>query len=328
MSIPSKYECRTVALADIHPEVSPFRITTNDAVGDLADALNRVGLINPPILAYSESGYVVVCGFRRILAARSLAWNTIPARILHNPHDPLICAYLAISENSIERPLNLIETSRALSLLESCIPDTEERYKVAGSLGLPSSPSLVQKIKPLCRLPRSLQDGLLSGKIALSSALMLSKLDSKTADVLLKLLSDLKLSVSNQKELIVTIQEIAILEDVSAERLIQSEEIQEIVNSAEMDTPSKAGLLRSHLKHRRFPHISSAMDSFETMKKRLSLGENVSLKPPPGFEGNHYSIAFSFSSLFELNQHKQTLERLVHDGRIRALFDSGNQTIP
>jgi len=322
MIIPSKFDHRTVSLADIHSEKAPFRITTNSAVDDLAGAFNQVGIINPPVLIYQENGYVVVCGNRRVLAARALAWETIPARILPPQNDPLICAYLTISENSIERPLNLIETSRALSLLKSVIPDTGERYKVAENLGLPSSPTLIKKIEPLCHLPKHMQNGILSGEIALPSALMLSKLPPKTASSLSELLISLKLSLSKQKELIVIIQEISIREDCAIEDVIQSREIQDILGHPETDRPRKAGLIRDCLKRRRSPHISGAVDSFEKVKSSLSLGENVSLKPPPEFESNRYNITFSFSDMSELNLHKQTLERLVQDDRIRELFDS------
>ena len=325
MIIPTKFDYRTVALNDINSEKAPFQITTNNAVKDLTDAFIQVGLLNPPVLTYRENRYVVVCGHRRVLAARSLAWETIPARILLSQNDPLICAYLAISENSIERPLNLIETSRALSLLRLFILDNKERYKVAGNLGLPSSPSLIKKIEPLCHLPQQMQNGILSGEISLPSALMLSKFQPKTAGLLSGLLSYLKLSLNKQKELIVIIQEIAIIEDCTVEDLIQSEKIQGILNDTEMDLPRKSGLVRNYLKRRRFPHISSTLDSFEKLKNSLSLGENASLKPPPGFESNHYNLTLSFSNISELNRHKQTLERLVQDDRIKLLLDPESQ---
>ena len=198
--------------------------------------------------------------------------------------------------------MNLIETSRALALLRSCIPDDKERYEVAENLGLPSSPSLIKKIEPLCRLPQQMQNGILSGEISLPSALMLSKLPPKTADLLSGVLTYLKLSLNKQKELIVIIQEIAVIEDCTVEDLLQSEKIQGILNDAEMDLPRKSGLIRNYLKRRRFPHISSALDSFEILKNSLSLGENAALKPPPGFESRHYSLTLSFSNISQLNR--------------------------
>ncbi len=323
MIIPTKFDYRTVALKEIDSEEAPFRITTNDAVSDLSDALGQVGLINPPVLMHQADRYVVVCGHRRVLAARALAWETIPARIPTSQNDPPACAFLAISENSIERPLNLIETSRALSLLNSFIPDKKERYRVAGNLGLPSNPSLIKKIGPLCRLPQQMQNGILSGEISLPSALMLSKLQPKAAVLISEFLIRLKLSLSKQKEMIVILQEIAIREDCTVEEIIHSEKIQSILDDPEMDRPRKSGLIRTYLKHRRFPNISDALDAFEKVKSSLTLGENTSLNPPPGFEGNHYRISFSFSSMNELDHHKQTLERLLEDERIKALLDSG-----
>ena len=276
MNIPTKFDYRTVALEEIDSEEAPFRITTNDTVSDLSNALNQVGLINPPVLTHQANRYVVVCGHRRILAARALSWKTIPVRISTAQNDPLTCTLLAISDNSIERPLNLIETSRALSLLNSFIPDKKERYRVAGNLGLPSNPSLIKKIEPLCNLPQQMQNGILSGEISLPSALMLSKLKPRNAGLISEFLMRLKLSLSKQKELIVILQEIARREECTVEEIIRSEKIQSILDDPEMDRPRKSGLIRTYLKHRRFPNISSALDSFEELKKGLALGENTS----------------------------------------------------
>ena len=322
MNTPLKFDHRTVALDEIESEKAPFRITTDSTVGDLSDALKQVGLISPPVLTCQEDSCVIVCGHRRVKAARALGWETIPSRILLSGNDPLTCACLAISENSIERPLNLIETSRALSLLKTYLPDDRERYNACKKLGLPFSPSHIKKIEPLCALPQQIQNGILTGEIALPTALMLSALQPKTAGLLSELLRNLKLSLNKQKELIVIIQEISLIEDLVIEDLILSEEVQGILNDPEMDLPRKSGLVRGCLKRRRYPHISHAMDAFEKLKSSLSLGENVSLKAPPGFEGNAYNIAFSFSNMAELNRHKQTLERLSRDERIGLLLDS------
>ena len=180
-------------------------------------------------------------------------------------------------------------------------------------MGLPSSPSFLRKIESLCRLPQSVQNGILSGDIALPSALMLEKVPDETAESLSEFLILLKLSLNKQREVIVFLQEISARDDCTVDDILQAPEIRTIMNDPDMDAPRKAGLVRNILRQRRFPHMSHAQASFERLIDDLNLGNNLSLKPPPGFEGTRYAITFSFSNLSDLEIHRQTLARLARD---------------
>lgn len=308
--MPFEYSQREVVLADIDSEVETFRISTNTGVGDLAYAMDRVGLTRQPILTTSVNGYVVVCGFRRIAAARSLGRQSIPARILPENADPLECAILAITENSIERPLNIIETSRALSLLSQYISKKDVLLKTAEQCGLPGNTSLLKKLIPLCKLPELIQEGIMSGTLALPSAQLLSSLPNETSVAVAEFLKNLKLSLHKQRELIDILIELSKIEECSIESILNSTEISRFLNDTEKDLPQTAGKIREYLKKRRFPHLTHAQNEFNLLMRGLKLGENVSLKPPPGFEGNRYTISLSFGSLPEFEKQIKTLLEL------------------
>lgn len=320
MIIPSELENRIVSLSDIDLKQETFRITTNNAVEDLVCSFKRVGLINPPILMHQGTGYIVLCGYRRISAARATGWHTVPVRVLSPESNPLSRVMLAISDNTGERALNLIETSRALSLISSIVTDDETRNRIAGEVGLPENPVLLRKIEPLCRLPKPIQNGILSSDIAMPSALMLEKMPPETVGSLAAMLSKLKLSLSKQREFIDTLQEISARDDCTIEDILQSPDIRKITNDPDLNTPHKAGLIRNILKQRRFPHLSKAQASFNRFRKSLKLGNNLSLNPPPGFESSQYTITFSFSNLSDLEDHRKSLARLAKDERLKDLL--------
>jgi len=320
--MPFKYELKSVALSDIDSEIDTFRITTKNRIDDLIPAMDRVGLTNPPILEQTPEGYVVVCGFRRIAAARSLGWLSIPARLVPEDASPLFCALLAISENSVERPLNPIETSRALFLLSSLIDDEEELLKTAKKVGLPVNQSQIKRLLPLCSLPKSLQEGILAGNLALPSVQMLSDFPDETAVLIADFLIKLNLSLHKQRELIGIVDEIIKIEGGSIESILGSSDIRQILDDPETDMPRKAGKIREYFKKRRFPHISRAQAEFERFKSRLKLGENVSLKPPAGFESNRYTVSLSFGSMPEFEKQIKTLEKLSVDEEFARLLCS------
>jgi len=309
-----------VPLSAIDSEAQPFRITTKSGVDDLVSAFMRVGLTSPPILKPATGGYHVVCGYRRVTAARSIGWQSIPANILPEDTDALSCALLAISENSIERSLNLIETSRALSLLDSLIAEKEDLLETSAKFGLPGSPSLLKKILPLCRLPVPLQEGLLSGTLAMPVARMLSNLPTETAVAFAEFLITLKLSLHKQRELTDIVVEISKRDECSVVSVLTSPEICRILDDPDTDQPRKAGQVREYLRKRRFPSLTRTMAEFEALKGRLKLGENVSLKPPAGFESNRYTISLTVGSPAEFENQRKTLEKLAqHDEFIRLL---------
>ena len=316
----SKYEQRKVPLSAIDSEDETFRITTKTEIDDLVSIFRKIGLINYPILKPKNDGYLVICGYRRVAAARFLSWETIPARILSQRADTFLCATLAISENSVERSLNLIETSRALSLLSWTIPEKNLFSETAEMLGLPQNPSLVRKLLPLCRFPDSLQRGIVSGTLALPSALMLAKCPPESAVILAEFLEKLKLSLHKQRELIGIIQEISVRDDRSIQSIVTSPEIERIIGDSNLETPRKAGLIRDQLKQMRFPYLTQAQNSFNRLKGELKLGGNPSLRPPAGFEGNRYTISFSFENLFELKGHCKKIEKLEKNDQFVQLL--------
>ena len=158
----------TVMLADVDSTDTTFRITTRTELDTLVLSIQQLGLMQPPVLKYSSSGYVIVCGFRRIAACRNLGWIQIPAKVLKKNFGLFEMAQLAVADNALQRPLNLIETSRALKLLLDANAQNEALVKTAAMLGLAISPSIVSKIKKICDLPLPMKT---SGSVTPTSAL-------------------------------------------------------------------------------------------------------------------------------------------------------------
>ncbi|MGA6925838.1 MAG: ParB N-terminal domain-containing protein, partial [Desulfosarcina sp.] len=94
-----------------------FKITTNTDTNDLTSSIGSVGLLQPPILMPTAKGYRTVTGFRRIAACEGLNLTPIAARLLPPDTSPMVCAQMAVADNALQRPLNLIEQSRAYALL-------------------------------------------------------------------------------------------------------------------------------------------------------------------------------------------------------------------
>ena len=143
---------QSLSLESLHLRDTRYRITTSDAIDKLKNSIAALGVLNPPILRQKAGGYRIVAGFRRIDACRLLGRHDIRARVLPTDIDNSTCVRLAIADNSLQRPLNLIETARALNLLAGVAADEMELSRQAAALALPDNPSLMRKIMSLTTL--------------------------------------------------------------------------------------------------------------------------------------------------------------------------------
>ena len=112
-----RYHEETVELSSIDLDDNTYRITSETSIDVLAESIRHVGIINPPVLRPKNSDFTIIAGFRRIEACQSLGWSKIPARILSSGTSEVECAKIAVTDNALQRPLNLIEKSRAYAII-------------------------------------------------------------------------------------------------------------------------------------------------------------------------------------------------------------------
>jgi hypothetical protein len=61
------------------------------------------------------------------------------------------------------------------------------------------------------------------------------------------------------------------------------------------------------LRQARYPQLSIYEQRFQEACRRLRLPPQVTLRPPPYFEGTHYQVSFAFSQRQELHHYAQRL---------------------
>ena len=312
----------SIDLASIDLEDHTFRITTDTRIEDLIFSIKSVGLLNAPILKKKTSGFQIISGFRRISACLSLGMTEISARIVDPDSKKLECVKFAITENSLQRTLNLIEQSRSFYLLSGFYKDNDHLAKAASVLGLPNNLSIINKVKKICRLPRDIQNGVLSDTISLSMALELEMLEKDEGSAFAILFEKLKLSLNKQREILTHIKEIAIIENISIINLLTKSHLREIVDNKDLDRNKKINKIRLYLKQRRFPEITRAEKEIEIKIKKLKLGSNIKLIPPKNFEASTYSLNLQFSSMEQLRENKTTLQKIIQNPILKDIIST------
>jgi len=302
---------QTVPLAQVNLQNDDFRITTREDIDDLVASIQHAGLLTPPFVIKQTSGYTIVSGFRRVAACRKMGWHAIMVRILEPERSHLDCLRLAIADNALQRPLNLIETSRALQKLSSFLGNIKQLAEAASTCGLPTNHSIINKIKSLCLLPLPIQNSILKDTISLTMANELAMLEPDTAVVFARLFEQLKLSLNKQKEMITLISEIAHREDISVRQVLAHETFQNIINDDELDRGQKGRQIRSCMRQWRFPRIVQAEENYNIHLKKLKLGHDIKLIPPKEFEGTTYTLNLNFTSIANLKTLQSMLDKII-----------------
>ena len=309
-----------IDLDSIDLEDKTFRITTDTSIKNLILSIKSVGLLNPPILLKKTSSFQIISGFRRILAYINLGLVKIPAKIVDSDRKKLECVKFAITDNSLQRTLNLIEQSRSLYMLSEFYTDNDQLAKAAFVLGLPDNPDIIKKIKKIGILPLDIQNGVLSNTISLTMAIELGKLKRDEGSAFAILFNKLKLSLNKQREIITHIKEIAIIENISIINLLIKNYLRKISEDQELDRNEKINLIRSYLKQRRFPEITKAEKKLEKKIKNLNLGRNIKLIAPKNFEATTFSLNLQFDNIDQLRENKTTLEKIIKNPLLKDIL--------
>jgi len=299
-----------------------YRISNPSAVEDLAKSIRHVGLINPPVLLQKQDRYIILAGFHRVAAMQQLNYPHIPGNVVPPETSPLERIRIAITDNISQRKLDLLETSRALTLLAGCIDDRAILVDEAQNLGLPGNYRHIQKIIGICQLSPLIQEGVTQNRISLNMATELQSLERSAGNLLAGLFMALQLNQNKQREILSHLKEIAHREKVRLQEVLASESIAEVIEDTNLDNLQKTRRVRSMLRKRRFPNLSLAEETFQDHLQQLHLGNRISLTPPAYFEGTSMKLSMSFKNESELRKQIDRLNKTLSNPHLSMIFKS------
>lgn len=305
------YELRPVSLDQIETTDHTFQITTTTDTTELALSISAIGLLHPPVLVKHGRNYTVVCGFRRIDACIDLNISSIPSRILRPDCSPIECARIAIADNTLQRSLNVVEQSRAYALIQQFEDDSSAWLKIAKTTGLPESQAAMDRILPVCAMPKNLQEHIITGRVALPVALQINRLPAEDSRALCGLFSLVSAGLNVQRELLDLTVDISRRDGISIASLIKKDEIAGVLKSEDSSTPQKVQRLRHILKTKRYPELSKAEADYHQMVKSIQLNPRVNIQHPRFFEGTTYRVTLTIESRQQLKSLQAELDKLV-----------------
>lgn len=150
----------------------PRKVFDEEALKELALSIKEHGVFQPIIVKKSIKGYNIIAGERRTKASEIAGLTKVPAIVKDFSDEEMM--QVALLENLQRENLSAIEEAKAYkSIIESLRLTQDELAKKLGK-----SRSHITNMLGLLRLPLSVQDMVLYGKISMGHARVLSKLES------------------------------------------------------------------------------------------------------------------------------------------------------
>ena len=168
----SQDDIQQINLSEIRSNpYQPRKTFNHEALQELAESIKAYGVFQPIIVKKSIKGYDLVAGERRVKASRLAGMETIPA-IVKDFSDEMM-REIALLENLQRENLTAIELAWAYKGIIDSLHITQDELAVK----IGKSRSSVTNTLGLLRLPNSVQNMILEGKLSMGHARELSKLE-------------------------------------------------------------------------------------------------------------------------------------------------------
>ncbi|MBI2822465.1 MAG: hypothetical protein HYX74_09595 [Acidobacteria bacterium] len=292
-----------------------FRISFHPEEQELP-GVRQFGIVQPVLLFARPDGLDLICGFRRVQAARSNRIGEVPALICRG-WEPRQGVLLSLIERLSRGPLNDVERARSVDrFLGNGWSREELAEHLFPLLGLKFNAIVLEQMATLLQLPRQIQICVARGEIYLYTAHRLGRWAPHHLQIATWFVH-LRLGVNKQRELLDLMDDVLHLCKMEKEALLQQmEEIR-----SPLDPSSVYEAWMRHLKLRRYPRLAEVQRRFEEGKTGLRLPGQIHLSPPRFFEEEQYKVSFSFGSREELERCSRKLLDAAATPEMEAILE-------
>lgn len=305
---------QNVSIEKILPDEA-FRISFHPDPQEIR-GVKEFGIVQPLLLLAEGEEYLIICGFRRLQAARTAGVTLVPAMVCQG-YDRKQAVLLSLLERLSHGPSNDVERARSIERFSSNGWSKQELVQyLFPLLGLKFNEMVLQQLKALLTLPEEIQSQVALGEVYLYTAHRLSAW-APHENRIGEWFTALKLGANKQRELLDLMDEVVRICKIEKRELL--EELEKIRSR---ENPFHVYEAWQHvLKVRRYPRLTEVQRQFEDNKASFRLPGQIQLTAPPYFEENRYKITFPFQSREELERYSRKLLEIAGMPELEAILN-------
>lgn len=310
-----------VPLDDINQKDERFRFSYHFDLEKLLISIKKFGLVSPLVVVKRKGPqYVIVSGWKRLLACLQLSLMHVPVYLFDEQDDCrafLLCLY----ENWAFRNFNILEKAEILLKLNGFMGDEKKIVKqFFPLLDIPANLSYFDAYLKIALLDPTWKKIIFKKKIPLASVQLLTEFSPEDREPLLPLI--LPLNVNKLKQFCEDLYDLSKKTGDSPEVLLSAPEILSVSQSENLSSLQKAEKVRSLLRAKRYPTLSSWKKSFATSLKKAQLSKEVNFDSASFFEDGEFAVTFSLKNKLAFQKRLSKLQDLISDEDLFLLFKS------
>lgn len=300
-----------------------FRIRFGPVPGRLVQSIREAGILDPPLVVEGDP-CDVVCGFRRLGAARQLGHRVVSVRVLTEKECPAERALrMAIEHNTWSGPLGPMDVALVLKRHEELLGRDERRWckQVLPACGVPPTARSLRQHLSLLELPADAQQAVHQDVLGLKHAELLMRFPTGEREAVFGALwHACHLSHSERLELLHLLDELARRDSTTASRILVEPSVSAILSDGRIDSRQRGHRLRRSLAERRWPTLMAQRARLRQALDALGLPQDVRVTTPSLFEDDALEIRLRIRSAEQWQDHAAALLRVGQTGHLERLF--------
>jgi hypothetical protein len=307
-------------LDDIDLRDERFRISYHFDLEKLLLSIKRIGLVSPLVVVERKhSKYVLVSGWKRIYACRQLSLTCIPVFVLDEKEDSRVFLF-SLYENLAIRTFNLLEKAEIVYKLNGHIDDEKKIVRqFFPILGIPATLAYFDIFCDIARFDPAWKKIIFEKKIPLSSLQLLVEYSPEERERLLPLI--LPMNLNKLRQFLEDLFDLSKKTGDSPHSILSAPKIQSMLHNDKLSALQRADKIRSLLRTKRYPTISSWKKSFDAAIKKAELSKDVTFDSNSFFEDGEFGVTFSFRDKKAFQKRLAKLQDLLADEDLFSLFN-------
>jgi ParB/RepB/Spo0J family partition protein len=307
-----------LALKKIFLKDERFRISYYFDLEKLVASIREIGLLNPPLVTRRNGRFILVSGWKRVMACLNLSLSPIPVLVVEGKGE-LETFLIAFYENLATGEFSLVEKAEIMARLKKFSEDEKKIVRhYLPLLDIPPTLSHLDSYLAFSQFEPELKKFIHEKNLPFSLAELFLEFSTPERKRLLPLV--LPLSQNKMTEFLESLKEISRRDELPVQKILASKEAKDILGSRRLSSLQKADRVRLVLRKKRYPTLSSWEESFDSLRKKLRWPGEITLSPTPYFEERRLSVAFNFENQEEFKASLLKLEELASKREFSELF--------
>jgi hypothetical protein len=266
-------------------------------LGPLLTSIERVGILNPPIIQKrSDGGMIPILGRRRLEAACRLSLRDVAARMVSDDMPASDGFALAFWDNYGHRGFDEAARAVVLGRLLELLPRLTVASDFLPALDIPPKGPRIERLKAIGRLEHRVLRALASCRIHEKTAALLTKCLPEDRSAVMDLVELLALNANKNAEVIANLFDLSVFSGRNIAEILQDDPLPAVLCDENLSMIERGKRIREQIRTWKFPALSDNEQKFHEWRRSLSLPPNTTIRHAQAFESEDCTVEIKLRS--------------------------------